>query len=103
MAANELRLELLLGRRVLAGNGRSIGRIEEICAMQSGRRLVVEEVHVGSYAILERFSAWGIGRALLRQVGARKGGYRVPWDKLDVSSDPPRLKCAATELKPLGE
>jgi hypothetical protein len=103
-AARELHLELLLGRRVLALNGRSIGRIEEICAEPLGGELVVTEFHVGTFAVLERLSSWAIGRTILDLFGARSSGagYRVAWDKLDLS-DPerPRLTCSVDRLAPL--
>jgi hypothetical protein len=61
---------------------------------------------VGKYAFLERLAALSIGRAVLRFVGARRkdGGFRIPWDKLDLS-DPnrPRLLCTVDELLPLKE
>jgi hypothetical protein len=55
---------------------------------------------------LERLAALSIGRAVLGVFGIRKkrGGFRVPWDKLDLS-DPkaPRLLCAIDELKPIND
>ena|SRR5436305_13253882 len=102
MAESEVHLELLLGRRVLARNGRPIGRLQEIRATPRGHNLVIEEYLVGSYAVLERLSAWTIGRALLGTFGGGKSGYRVPWDKMDISDvDRPRLLCPASELQPL--
>jgi sporulation protein YlmC with PRC-barrel domain len=104
MARSEVRVELLLGKRVLALNGRSIGRLEEIHAATEGVSVVVTEFLVGSYAVLERLSALMIGRALLRVIGIRKrgGGYRIPWDQLDLS-DPerPRLLCKTEDLFPI--
>lgn len=101
MTSREVHLELLIGRRVLARDGRSIGRLEEVCAEPQGSDLMVTEYHVGSYAMLERLSAWSIGRTLLRFFGAngQGGDYRVPWDKLDLS-DPrhPRLLCDVSDL-----
>jgi hypothetical protein len=45
-----------------------------------------------------------MGRALLSvlPVRGKRGGYRVPWNKLDLS-DPlrPRLRCSVDELEPL--
>ncbi|WP_114949027.1 hypothetical protein [Microvirga calopogonii] len=101
MAGRDVHLELLIGRRVLARDGRSIGRLEEVCAEPQGADLLVTEYLVGSYAVLERLSAWSIGRTLLRFFGAtgQRGEYRVPWDKLDLS-DPrhPRLLCEVGDL-----
>lgn len=106
MEKRELNAELLTGRRVLALNGRVVGRLEEIRVEMVKGECFVCEYHVGSYAALERLAAWSIGRALLHVFGARRegGGYRVPWDKLDLS-DPerPRLLCSVQELEPLEE
>jgi sporulation protein YlmC with PRC-barrel domain len=101
MRKREVHVEHLLGKRVFALNGRSIGRLEEIHAAVEGVSVVVTEFWVGSYAVLERLSALSIGRPILRFLGVRKraGGYRIPWDKLDLS-DPERpcLLCKTEEL-----
>lgn len=106
MAKQEIHVELLLGRRVRALNGRSVGLLEEIHAEESRGQYFVKEFLIGSYAALERLAALSIGRAILRIFGIRRksGGYRVPWDKLDLS-DPksPRLLCAVDELPPIYE
>ena len=100
----EIRLELLLGRKVFALNGRSVGRIEEICADQQGPHTIVTDFHVGPIARFERLSATLIGRAIMDLLRLRKKseGYRVPWNRLDLS-DParPRLTCSVAELRPL--
>jgi sporulation protein YlmC with PRC-barrel domain len=97
-----IQLELLLGRRVLAKNGKSIGRLEEIVAEPDEGDLAVTEYHVGAYGALERLSASAIGSAILDLINLRSGGYRVRWDQLDVS-DPhsPRLLCTVDELEKL--
>jgi hypothetical protein len=100
-----LHVELLLGRKVFALNGQSIGRLEEIHAKTDRGHFFVSEFLVGSYAMLERLAAWTIGRSVLRVLGAkRQEGYRVRWDQLDLS-DPqrPRLLCDVDELMPLKE
>jgi hypothetical protein len=100
-----IHVELLLGRKVLALNGQSIGRLEEIRTKTSRGHFFVSEFLVGSYAVLERLAAWSIGRAVLRVFGAkRQDGYRIRWDQLDLS-DPqhPRLLCNVDELMPLTE
>lgn len=104
MAKQEINLELLVGRRVYSLNGRSIGHLEEVRAELRGGECFVEEYLVGAYAVAERLAALSIGRALLRLFGATRKheGYRVPWDKLDLT-DPkrPRLLCKVNELKTL--
>ncbi|HEY8188412.1 MAG TPA: hypothetical protein VIF64_20245 [Pyrinomonadaceae bacterium] len=104
MSKQEINLELLLGRRVLSLNGRSIGRVEEVQAELRKGRCFVTEFHVGSYAMLERLAAFSIGRAALPLLRARKkhGGYRIAWDQLDFSNpDQPRLNCEVNKLKPI--
>jgi hypothetical protein len=98
-AAREAHVELLLGRRVLAANGRSVGRIEEIVARFEDGECRVEEFHLGAYALFERLAAWHLGRAILRTLRLGGASYRVSWRELDLS-DPehPRLRCAASAL-----
>lgn len=104
MAKQEINIELLLGRRVLSLNGRSIGRLEDVQAVLRQGQCFVTEFHVGNYAVLERLAATHIGRAMLHTFHAKKasGGYRVAWDQLDLS-DParPRLLCEVGKLQPL--
>ncbi len=103
MAKQELHLELLLGKRVFALNGKSIGRIEEVRAELRKGECFVLSFLVGTYAILERLSAWTISRTVLDLFGSTvKSGYSVPWDKIDFT-DPerPKLTCNVNELPPL--
>ncbi|HEY9599842.1 MAG TPA: hypothetical protein V6D33_19445 [Cyanophyceae cyanobacterium] len=106
MAIREIHLELLLGKPVLDSTGQSIGRIEEVRAQKQGDEWVIQEYLVGSAALLERLSAWTLGLGILHLLGARNihGGYRVPWDKLDLTNpDRPRLCCSLQELKQISE
>lgn len=104
MKQQEIHLELLIGKRVFALNGRSIGRLEEVRAELNARgHCFVTEFLIGSYAFLERLSAWRMGRTIMRTLPLRrKKGYRVRWEQLDLS-DPrrPRLLCEVEELLPL--
>ena len=104
MKQQEIHLELLIGKQVFALNGRSIGRLEEVRAELNTRgHCFVTEFLVGSYAFLERLSAWRMGRVIMRTLHLRqKAGYRVRWEQLDLS-DPrrPRLLCEIEELVPL--
>ncbi|HEX8891548.1 MAG TPA: hypothetical protein VF779_20535 [Pyrinomonadaceae bacterium] len=104
MQKQEVNLELLVGRRVFGLNGKSIGHLEEIQAELIKGECLVTEYLVGAYAVVERLAALSIGRAILKLFGATKkhDGYRVPWDKLDLT-DPerPRLLCSVDELKTL--
>ena len=103
MARQEIHLELLLGKRVYASNGRPIGRLEEVCVQLQQGVATVNEFEVGTYALFERLSAWQIGRAILGLFGSLiKSGYSVKWNQLDLSDpDHPKLTCSVTELSPL--
>jgi hypothetical protein len=102
MATREIHVELLIGRKVRALNGRVIGRLEEVRTKQEARGCCVEEFLTGSYGLLERVAAFTIARAIFHVIGARRKeiSYRIPWDKLDLS-DPqrPRLLCEVSELR----
>jgi hypothetical protein len=100
MARAEARVELLMGTRVLARNGRPIGRIEEIRAETRGRELLVAEYLVGPAALLECLSAVSGARAILCRLGLSwNRGYRIRWDQIDLD-DParPRLTCRVEDL-----
>jgi sporulation protein YlmC with PRC-barrel domain len=100
-AAYEVKLELLLGRQVVASDGTPVGRIEEICAREREGELVVTEYLLGAYGVLERLSVSSISRAMLNLLRLRNG-YRVPWDKLELAdATAPRLTCSFSELKAL--
>lgn len=106
MASKEVRIELLLGKRVVSREGKPVGRIEEVRAIKRNGTWQVEEYLIGAVALLERLSAWRVGMAILTVLGMRKleRGYKIPWDKLDLS-DPqkPRLLCAREDLEPMTE
>jgi sporulation protein YlmC with PRC-barrel domain len=106
MAKQEIHVELLLGKRVRALNGQSIGHLEEVRAELIRGQYFVKEFLVGSYGTLERLAVLSIGRAVLRVLGIRKKtvGYRVPWDRVDLS-DPKKLRllCAVNELPPIND
>ena len=104
MTSQQIHIEQLVGKRVFALNGRSVGRLEEIRAEVIQDHCYVSEYLVGSYAMFERLSALSIGRAVLTLFNLRKGkhGYRVTWDQLDLSNpEQPRLLCSVTALAPL--
>jgi sporulation protein YlmC with PRC-barrel domain len=88
----EVNVELLIGRMVCDANGKKVGRIEEILAVEKGDELVVSEYHVGTYGLFERLSAYHVGVGMIRFLGARahvKDPKRIPWQELDLS-DPER-------------
>lgn len=100
---NEVKLELLLGMRVVDVNGARVGRIEEVLADRDGDELLVTHYLVGRYGLFERFSIYHLGIGLLRYLGSRAQSakpHRIPWDKMDLSdAEHPRLTCSIDELK----
>jgi sporulation protein YlmC with PRC-barrel domain len=103
MARQEIHLELLLGKRVYALNGRAVGRIEDARADMHDGSGFVNEFLIGTYSFFERLSAWEIGRAILGVFGSTiKSGYRVRWDQIDFSNwQRPSLTCEVSDLSPL--
>ena len=102
MTEQQIHAELLIGKQVSGVSGKPVGRIEEIQVELRKGECVVTEYHIGVYAFFERLSAWIIGRTMLRVFGASRGGYRVPWNQLDLSdATRPKLKCAVSELRRL--
>lgn len=83
----EIRLEDLVGARVLGLDGEVVGRIREVQAEWRGPRCVVTELHVGTGGLLRR----------------RPRGFRVPLSEIDLR-DParPRLRVPTHALAPLG-
>ena len=99
---NEVRLELLVGCRVVDATGAKVGRIEEVLAERDGDELLVTAYLVGVYGFFRTFSIRGFGLGILSLFGARvrsQKPHRIPWDKLDLT-DPahPRLTCTIDEL-----
>lgn len=107
MSNQELHLELLLGKKIVDALGQPIGHLEEVVAEQQGDEWFIKEYLIGTAALLERLSAWTIGLAILRKMGARKLsiGYRVPWQQLNLDNldhlEHLKLNCTLTELETL--
>jgi hypothetical protein len=96
---NELRVELLLGRKVRSIHGHVVGRIEEMRAGREHDYWVVTEFHLGPDALVERLAVRHLGVTL----PGRAHGYRVRWDQIDLDdADHPRLTCPLEELERLG-
>jgi len=102
MSKQEVHLELLLGARVYTANGETLGRLEDFRVEQEKGRAFLVEYLVGTYALFDRLSSLMILRSLLNALGwrPRKSGYKIPWDKLDLSDvRHPRITCAVDELE----
>lgn len=105
MTTREIHLEQLLGRKVRDPDGRSAGSIEEVVAEERDGEWVVVEYLTGPEGMLARLSSLQLGLWVVDLLGASKspGGYRIPWDQLDLS-DPtrPRVRCRTRELRRVG-
>jgi sporulation protein YlmC with PRC-barrel domain len=102
VSAAQLRLELLVGRKVTDATGQHVGRIEEIVAETGDGECRVLEYHVGSLALLESLGG-RLGSSLLRLAwpGSHRG-YVVPWEMMDLRDpDHPRITCNRAALRPL--
>lgn len=97
LAEGEVRLDLLVGREVLAGNNRRVGRLEEFRAEVRDGTCVVTEMVIGVAGLLER-----MGVAIRMILGKTGTGYVARWDQIDLR-DPvhPRLTCSVSDLRPI--
>lgn len=87
MSAREAHVELLLGTMVHDPDGRRLGRIEEIHAMEHGGRLLVSEFLVGRYGVAARLTSASFVPRLVHLLGIfqRRRGYVIPWTWMDLS------------------
>lgn len=94
--SDPVRLDRLIGRKILTANNRRLGRLEECRAERSGDTWVITEWIIGSAGLLERL---GLGVRMIVGVGAGRS-FVARWDQVDIS-DPerPRLTCSIDELR----
>jgi sporulation protein YlmC with PRC-barrel domain len=91
----EIRADHLLGRPVVALNGRRIGRIEEFHLEKDGRGWIVLGFALGPHGLLER-----LGLSVRAVLGLERSGYIVNWDQLTLTERGPlRLTCPVSELR----
>jgi hypothetical protein len=89
-------LDRLIGRTILTGNNRPLGRLEECRAERRDDSWVITEWVIGSAGLLERL---GLGVRMV--LGLHTGtSFVARWDQVDIS-DPerPRLTCSVDELR----
>lgn len=91
-----VRLDRLIGRKILTGNNRRLGRLEECRAERRADAWVITEWVIGSAGLLERL---GFGVRMILGLPAGRS-FVARWDQVDIS-DPerPRLTCSMDELK----
>ena len=94
MKNEELFLDQLLGRMVMAGNNRPVGRLEEFRSEQRGDYFNIVAFVIGAQGLMERLNV-----GLKALFGRRSGGKVARWDQIDIS-DPrhPRLTCSLEDL-----
>ena len=98
LGPHELRIDRLLGREVLAANGRPAGRLEEFRAEVRDGRCVITEYVIGSAGLFER-----LGVAARGLFGLPRQGRVARWDQIDFGNlETPRLTCPIEELQKLG-
>jgi sporulation protein YlmC with PRC-barrel domain len=98
---SEIRVELLIGRKVHDVNGKKVGRIEEIRGEKRESDFLVEAYLVGTSALVERLAAWTLVRPIRGMLGKSVYSmYRIPWNEMDLS-DPhhPKLTIPKSELR----
>lgn len=94
LKAHELRIDRLLGRPVIAANGRPAGRLEEFRAEIRDGRCVITEYVLGAAGLLER-----LGVAARGLFGLPRHGHVARWNQIDFSNpETPRLTCPVEEL-----
>jgi sporulation protein YlmC with PRC-barrel domain len=97
----EIRLEHLLGRRVVDGRGRVVGRLEEVHAEREEGEWIVREYVLGLGGLVERLAAGALVASLLGRLAPEPERRVVPWDALDLSdAERPRLTRPLSELRP---
>lgn len=94
MSKRTLRLDDLVGAQVKSIDGFGVGRIEEILAERHGGELQLMEYHLGTGALLER---WSVTRHLFGLTGRR---LIVRWQQIDIGHrGGPRLLVPVADLE----
>ena len=95
--AREVRIDRLLGRQVVAANGRPAGRLQEFVVEIRDNQWVITGYVIGLAGLAARF---GVGARAL--IGLPSAGYLARWDQIDLRNpDTPRLTCPIDELQKL--
>jgi hypothetical protein len=95
---DEVRIDRLLGRQVVAANGRPAGRLEEFRAEIRDGEWIITEYVLGLAGFAARLG--GSVRAFFNLPSI---GYVARWDQIDLSNvETPRLTCSVDELQKLG-
>ena len=105
---SELRVGLLVGRRVRDVNGRMVGRIEDLHTEHHEGVLEVKTFLVGGTGLIARLDVPLVHNSILRVItwayeklkGGHPAGYAVSWRHMDLS-DPlhPRTTVPREQLR----
>ena len=92
-APRTIRLEDLIGSRVVAVDGRTVGHVEEVRSEHRDGEHQIVEYLLGTGALLE---TWSLTASFF---GRRRKKLVARWNQLDIS-DPrkPRLTCPVDEI-----
>ena len=93
-ARREIRLERLLGKRLVDAFGYAVGLIEDVVAEPDGDEYLITHVVVGPHRLLARLLAFGHQIPVLAALGLGQSPRvrKVPWEWLDLRDpDRPRL------------
>ncbi len=95
----ELHVEHLIGRRVHDVDGKSVGRVHELCAEHVDGEWVVTELRFGPAALLERVAGFVIQLPFFSLIPRGPRIRRARWQDVDLS-DPshPKLRVARESL-----
>jgi hypothetical protein len=96
----EIRLECLLGTRVIDADGRRVGRIEEVHGRPAGDEILVTDFVLGAAGLVERLALGPILSGILGRLYRGPDRYTVAREDVDLT-DPerPRLRRRLEELE----
>ena len=98
----EIKVELLLGRKVRDSDDVVVGRIEEFRAEWGDTACRIESFMIGTSALVQRLSAWTLIRPIKKFLRSRNvyTVFQVSWQDMDLA-DPerPRLRISKGDLK----
>lgn len=99
---SEIRVDLLIGRKVRDPAGKSVGRIRELVgevARPGSGEYVVREFHLSTGGLVEALGGTHLARVLADRLGRRSNRVIVGWRDLDLSdATRPRLRRPLAEL-----
>jgi hypothetical protein len=95
---DEVRIDRVLGRQIVAANGRPAGRLEEFRAEMRDGECIITGYVIGLAGFAAR-----LGVSVRALFGLPSVGYIARWDQIDLSNvETPRLTCPVAELQKLG-